>query len=162
MSNISLIAAIGKNNELGKDNKLIWNIPGDLKFFKEITMNHTIVMGYHTYESIGKVLPNRKNIILTSKDIEIENAYVYHNIDDMLNSQLKDNEELFIIGGSSLYNYFYSLADKMYLTLIDDECVYADSYFPIINNSDWKIEILDENEENNIKYKHVLYRRKKK
>ena len=159
MKNISLIAAIGKNNELGKNNKLIWNLPGDMKFFRETTTNHTVIMGYNTYLSIGRPLPNRRNVVLTSKDIDNENIYVYHKIDDLIKNEVKD-EEVFVIGGSSLYNYFYDLADKMYLTLIDDEDSMADTYFPNIDYNMWNQTLLLENEDNGIKYKHVLFERK--
>ena len=159
MKNISLIAAIGKNNELGKNNKLIWNLPGDMKFFRETTTNHTIIMGYNTYLSIGRALPKRRNVVLTSKDINDENIYVYHKIDDLIKNEVKD-EEVFIIGGASLYDYFYDLADKMYLTLIDDEDSMADTYFPNIDYNMWNQTLLLENEDNGIKYKHVLFERK--
>ena len=158
MKNISLIAAIGKNNELGKNNSLIWSLPGDMKFFRETTINHTIIMGYNTYLSIGKPLPKRRNIVLTSKNININDIVVYHNIDDLLKKEIS-NDEVFIIGGASIYNSFYSLANKMYLTLIDAEEKDADTYFPNINNDEWKQTLLLENEDNGIKYKHVLFER---
>ena len=158
MKNISLIAAIGKNNELGKNNTLIWKLPGDMKFFRETTINHTIIMGYNTYLSIGKPLPKRRNIVLTSKNININDIVVYHNIDDLLKKEIS-NDEVFIIGGASIYNSFYSLANKMYLTLIDAEEKDADTYFPNINNDEWKQTLLLENEDNGIKYKHVLFER---
>ena len=158
MKNISLIAAIGKNNELGKENKLIWNLPGDMKFFRETTNNHTVIMGYNTYLSIGRPLPNRRNVVLTSKDIDNENIYVYHKIGDLIKNEIKD-EEIFIIGGASMYNYFYDLASRMYLTLVDAEEKNADTYFPNINNNEWKQTFLLENEDNGIKYKHVLFER---
>ena len=134
---ISIIAAIGKNNELGKNNSLIWNLPGDLKFFKETTTNHSVIMGYNTYISIGKALPNRKNIVIVDdlKKISNDNLVIYDNMDELIQKELNNNEENFIIGGASLYNYFYNLADRMYLTLIDAEDKKADSYFPNINNN---------------------------
>ena len=160
---ISIIAAIGKNNELGKNNSLIWNLPGDLKFFKETTTNHSVIMGYNTYISIGKALPNRKNIVIVDdlKKISNDNLVIYDNMDELIQKELNNNEENFIIGGASLYNYFYNLADRMYLTLIDAEDKKADSYFPNINNNEWKKTILKENEDNGIKYKHVLFERLK-
>lgn len=160
---ITIIAAIGKNGELGKDNKLIWNIPNDLKFFKEKTLNHKVVMGYNTYMSIGHPLSNRENIVLVddiNKIKDTSNLIVYTNIEDLYNIELNTKEEIFIIGGSSLYSYFYKYASKMYLTLIDKECTSADVYFPNINDLEWNIKVLDICEENNIKYKHVLYERK--
>ena len=158
MKNISLIAAIGKNNELGKNNSLIWHLPGDLKFFKETTTNHPIIMGYNTFLSIGRALPNRRNIVLTSKDIKIDNVIVYHSIEELFESENSD-EEYFIIGGASLYKYFYEYASKMYLTLVDATDNEADTYFPNINQEEWKKTILLEREDNDIKYKHVLFER---
>ena len=157
---ISLIAAIGKNNELGKDNKLLWSLPNDLKFFKNVTNNHTVVMGYNTFESIGRILPNRRNIIITHKDIKIDGAIIYHSFDEVIEKELNSNDEIFIIGGASLYSYFYNLADRLYLTEIDDEAD-ADVFFPDIDKIEWEREIINDNEENKIKYKHVLYKRLK-
>lgn len=161
---ISIIAAIGRNGELGKNNSLIWDLPGDLKFFKEITSNHSVIMGLNTFLSIGKPLPNRKNIVLTDdlKKVNHEEIIKYDNIENLIRNELNNNSENFIIGGASLYNYFYNKADRMYLTLIDAEDEFADTYFPKINMSDWNQIILKENEDNGIFYKHVLFERKNK
>ena len=158
---ISIIAAIGKNGELGKNNNLIWHLPGDLKFFKEITTNHSIIMGLNTYNSIGKELPNRKNIVLTNDLNKIHNDKIikYDNIENLIQDELNNENENFIIGGASLYKYFYNLADRMYLTLIDGEDESADAYFPKIDYTKWKQTTIKENEDNGIKYKHVLFER---
>lgn len=158
---ITLIAAVGKNGELGKNNSLIWHLPGDLNFFKEITLNHKVVMGANTYLSIGKRLPNRKNVVLSHErlDLNDKEIIIYYDMEDMIEKEINNEEEIFIIGGASMYNYFYSLADRMYLTLIDDEDKDADTYFPNVDNSLWKQTIIKENEENGIKYKHVLFER---
>ena len=161
---ISIIAAIGKNGELGKNNALIWNLPRDLKFFKETTNHHKVIMGLNTYLSIGRPLPNRENIVL-SQDINAiknDNLTVYDNINKMIEMELSNNDETFIIGGASLYKYFYDIADRMYLTLIDAEDKEADTYFPKIDYDEWKMTKLYDNEENNIKYSHVLFERIKK
>lgn len=155
---ITLIAAIGKNNEIGLNNHLLWDLKEDLKFFKKVTQHHKVVMGLNTYLSIGKALPNRENIVLSDKDIELQNVKVYNNITDMINKEINTEEEVFVIGGSSLYNYFYPLADRMYLTLIDDTKD-ADTYFPKIDYSKWTTTVLGENIENNIKYTWVLFER---
>lgn len=155
---ISLIAAIGKNNELGKNNNLIWNLPNDLKFFKEKTLEHKIIMGLNTYNSIGKPLPRRKNIVITDKKIELPHEVtVYYDMEKLIENEINDKEEVFIIGGASLYNYFYNKADRMYLTLIEKEDEDATVYFPKIENDKWHKTILGYNEDNNIKYKHVLF-----
>lgn len=158
---ISIIAAIGKNGELGKNNSLIWNILGDLKFFKETTLNHKVIMGLNTYNSIGRELPKRKNIVLTDDLTKVCNDKVilYDNLEELIKNELNNNEENFIIGGASLYNYFYNYADRMYLTLIDEEDKDADTYFPEIQYNLWKQTELGKNEDNNIKYKHVLFER---
>lgn len=158
---ISIIAAIGKNGELGKNNKLIWNLPGDLKFFKDITTNHSVVMGLNTYNSIGFPLPKRKNIVITDDLNKINNEalVIYDNMDKLIENELKNDEENFIIGGASLYNYFYDLADKMYLTMIDAEDLEADTYFPKIDLKMWKQTTLGKNEDNGIKYTHKLFTR---
>ncbi len=158
---ISLIAAIGKNGELGKNNDLIWHIPGDLKFFKDTTINHKIIMGYNTYLSIGGHLPKRKNIVIVNDKTLINNEtiFVYDNLEELISKEIHDDEEVFIIGGASMYNYFYDKADKMYLTLIDAEDKEADVYFPKIDEDKWSQTILGENSDNGINYKHVLFER---
>ena len=93
---ISLIAAIGKNNELGKNNNLIWNLPNDLKFFKEKTLEHKIIMGLNTYNSIGKPLPRRKNIVITDKKIELPHEVtVYYDMEKLIENEINDKEEVF-------------------------------------------------------------------
>ena len=159
---ISLIAAIGKNNELGKNNNLIWHLKGDLKFFKEITSNHTIVMGRKTFESLPKMLPNRHHIVISSGNNFDKEIEVFKSIDEFLEKYKEYEEEIFVIGGASIYKSFLEYANKMYLTEINAEDKNADVYFPKFDKSLWNKEyISDEKEENNIKYKHVLYRRLK-
>ena len=158
---ISIIAAIGKNNELGKKNDLIWDLPSDLQFFKRTTLNHPVVMGLNTYKSIGRPLPNRENIVLSDKPIEDENITIYNDINKLTSDLSNDLDEYFIIGGASLYSYYYPLADKMYLTLIDAEDKEADVYFPKIDDSEWDTKIIDYNKENNISYNHVEFTRKR-
>lgn len=157
----SIIAAIGKNNELGKDNDLIWHLKGDLKFFKETTTGKKIIMGRRTFLSLPKMLPNRHHIVLSSHNDFPSEVEVYKSIKELLNKYDNIDEEIFIIGGSSIYKEFIELSSKMYLTHIDDECKDADVFFPNFNKEDYDIELLLENEEDGIKYKHVLYNKKK-
>lgn len=158
---LSIIAAIGRNNELGKDNQLIWHLPGDLRFFKETTMGKTIVMGHNTFLSLPRKLVNRHYIVLTSKNIDLgEDIQVYHNMDDMLDGIQSNDEEVFVIGGASVYRQSIDKCDKLYLTEIDAEAE-ADVYFPTFNHDDYTGEVIDQQEENGIKYKHMVYRRKK-
>lgn len=158
--NINMLAAIGKNNELGKNNQLIWNIKEDLKFFKETTMGYPVVMGKNTFLSLPKVLPGRSNIVISSTDIRNNEIEIYKSIREFLLSYKDYKNEVFIIGGASIYEQFLDLANKLYLTEIDAECMDADVYFPKFNKSDWNKEILAEKEQNSLKYKHVLYKRK--
>lgn len=136
---ISLIAAIGKNNELGKDNTLLWHLPADMKHFKEITTLHPVIMGRKTFESIGKPLPNRRNIVITrnvnyKKDLPAEAGGVelVYSLNEALDLFPDQNEEIFIIGGAELYRQTMPVADKLYITHIDVEDKDADAFFPEI------------------------------
>ena len=154
---INIIAAVGKNLELGKDNKLIWPIKEDLIYFKEKTLNKTVVMGENTYNSIGKPLPNRNNIVLSYDKKEIKDVIVINNYKDIFNLNEK---EIFIIGGESIYKLFLPYADNLYLTEIEKEEKNADTYFPKFDKNHYKKEIIKEvNEE--IKYSFVLYKKRK-
>lgn len=158
--NINLIAAIGKNNELGMNNDLIWRIKEDLQFFKQTTMGHPVVMGRKTYESLPKILPGRKNIVISTSEIINNEIEIYKSIKEFLVKYQNTDDEIFIIGGASIYKSFIDLATKMYLTEIEKEEINADVYFPKFNPDDWNKEIISKHDENNIKYNHVLYKRK--
>ena len=161
MDNLVLIGAIGKHNELGKNNKLIWYIPDDLKFFKDTTINHTIVMGYNTFISLPKLLVDRKHIVLTHKDIELPNGVIKFNNKESVIKYIKSlNEEVFIIGGASIYKEFIDESNKMILTEIDAVDKNADKFFPRFNKNDWNKRIIKEGEYKTLKYKHVEYTRK--
>jgi dihydrofolate reductase len=160
MNTLTIIAAIGKNNELGYKNDLIWHLPDDLKFFREKTTGKTIVMGYNTFLSLPKLLPNRKHIVLSSDKLDIKDVTSFTNLEDLIKFIKEIDEEVFIIGGASLYKQFIGLVDKMYLTEVESEFKEADVYFPEFNKDEWeRIELL-ENENNNIKFKHIEYRKK--
>lgn len=159
--NINLIAAIGKNNELGINGDLIWKLPSDMKFFKNITMGHPIVMGRKTFESLPKVLPGRKNIVISrNTDILNKEIELYKSIKEFLLVYSNYNEEIFVIGGASIYQQFIDIATKMYLTEIDEVEPNAVVFFPRFEKDEWNCEKLSELEEQNIKYRHVLYKRK--
>ncbi len=156
---ITLIAAVGKNNELGKNNGLIWNLPNDLKFFREKTLNKTVVMGRKTFDSIGRPLPKRKNIVISrNKNLFIENVEVYYSVEDVLN-KFKD-EEIIIIGGENIYKQLIDIADKIYLTEVDARDNSADSYFPSFDKTKFKKTVISSNSDNGINYTHVLYKKK--
>ncbi|MEX2029326.1 MAG: dihydrofolate reductase [Candidatus Paceibacterota bacterium] len=130
---ISLIAAIGKNNELGKGNTLLWHMPADMKHFGEITSLHPVVMGRKTFESIGRPLPNRRNIVIT-RDVNYKQkgVEVVNSLAGALDLFPNQNEEIFIIGGAEIYKQTMPIADKLYITHIDAEEREADAFFPEI------------------------------
>lgn len=135
---ISIIVAIAQNRAIGFENKLIYWLPNDLKRFKALTTGHTIIMGRRTFESLPKgALPNRRNIVLTRQNIEFPGAERYASLEAAL-AQCKDDEEVFIIGGASVYQEAMSLADKLYITLIKDTPEQADAFFPEIDPSVWR------------------------
>lgn len=159
MAKIILIAAVGKNGELGKDNNLIWHLKEDLKFFKENTMGHKIVMGYNTFLSLPKLLPGRIHLVLTHRNIEIDNVLVFNDFNKLLAYINSLDEEVYIIGGASIYKLFIPYADELLLTEINAECLNADVYFPEWNKEEYDKEILNKVEEE-IPYQHIRYRRK--
>ncbi len=130
---ITLIAAMSENRVIGKDNALPWHIPEDLKRFKEITSGHPVIMGRKTYESIGRLLPNRTNIIITrDPNYDIKEAVITHSLDDALEKAKQSpggDFEIFVIGGGQVFEQAISLADKLYLTIVH-ATIKGDSYFP--------------------------------
>lgn len=131
---ISLIAAIGQNHELGRDNKLLWHIPEDMKRFKHLTTGHVVIMGRKTYESIGRTLPNRVNIIITKdQTYQAPNCLIAHSLDEAIEfAKNKEKEEIFIIGGGQIYTEAMKYANKLYLTVIEMNFD-ADTFFPDFN-----------------------------
>jgi len=160
---IGIIAAIGKNNELGKDNKLIWHIPDDMKFFKKTTLNHKVIMGLNTYNSLPKKgLLGREMIVLTKEKREdLENVKFVTDINKLIEEYIDSEEEVFIIGGASIYEQFLPYAKYMYLTEIDLECIDADVFFPKFNKSNWNSDLVEEGNSNNIDYKIYKYIKKR-
>jgi len=152
---ISIIAAMGQNNGIGKNNKLLWHIPGDLKHFKEITSGNIVVMGRKTYESIGRPLPNRTNIIITKNNkFKAEDCLIKNSFNEVLEeAKSYKDKEIFIIGGGQIYKQALPHTDKLYLTIVDDE-VQADTFFP--DYSQFK-NIISEKvfEEKGLKYKFI-------
>ena len=132
----SIVVAIAKNNAIGKNNQLLWHLPKDLKHFKEITSGHTIIMGRKTYESVGKPLPNRRNIIITRQNITIDGCEVVNSIDEAL-KLCAGEDEVFIVGGAEIYKQAISLTDRIYLTIVHQEFE-GDTYFPEIKGDAWK------------------------
>ncbi len=161
---LSIIVAKAKNNTIGKDNKLLWHIPDDLRRFKELTTNQNIIMGRKTFESIGKILPNRKHIIFSQNPdfkIDNENIEIVHSM-LQIQQYIEDENENFVIGGAMIYNLLMPYVTKMYVTEIDKDFE-GDTVFPRINTEVWQ-EVSREDgpkdEENDFKYQYVVYKRK--
>lgn len=155
---ISIIAAIGKNRELGKDNKLLWQIPSDMKRFKDLTTGNVVIMGRKTYESLPekyRPLPDRLNIIITrDSNYSASGANVYNSIETAIEEARKTNKEIFIIGGAQIYLLGIKYAEKLYLTLVDKEYPEADAFFP--DYADFgKMIYEQENRSGELKYKYV-------
>ena len=133
---ISIIAAVAQNNAIGLDNKLIWHLPADLQFFKRTTLNCTIVMGRKTFDSIGKALPKRKNIVISSNpQLIAPGCTVVQNLSEAL--RLADSEEVFIVGGANIYEQSMSIAHQLYITHVHHH-FNADTFFPAIDLKIWK------------------------
>ena len=155
--NISIIAAVGKNLELGKNNELIWHFKEDMKFFKQTTTGHTVIMGRKTFESLPKALANRRNIVITTNsNYKAEGIETFTSIDEAL-AMCSDDNEVFVIGGGKIYELMLPYANKLYITEIDDLCSDADTFFPAFDKSIYQKEIIAEYKVNDIKFSHVLY-----
>lgn len=163
---IKIIAAIGKNNELGKNNNLIWHLPGDLKFFKMQTEGKTVAMGRNTFNSLPKKLSNRRHIVLSDVDEfnkDTSDVQVLFNANEFVRCCLLKAEEddVYIIGGASIYKMFIGFADEIYLTEIDAEAN-ADVYFPKFDKNVFDKEILGNDESLGISYSFARYYNRKK
>jgi dihydrofolate reductase len=163
MKKISIIVAIDENRGIGKDNKLLWHIPADLKRFREITTGHTVIMGKNTYLSLpGGPLKNRRNIVITdSRNDRFVGCEVVFSIREALDS-CDDDRENFVIGGASVYRQFLPYASRLYLTLVR-KCFEADTFFPDIDPDEWE-EISREVPENILEhefsYEFIVLQRK--
>lgn len=134
---ISIIAAIAQNHAIGLNNQLIWHLPDDLQFFKKTTLNCSIIMGRKTFDSIGKALPKRKNIIISSNlNFKVPNGFVVKNMQEALT--IADSEEVFIVGGASIYEQSMLIANKMYITKVHHSFK-GDTFFPEIDPKVWQV-----------------------
>lgn len=134
---LSLIAAMARNRAIGRDNRLPWHLPDDLKRFRRLTMGAPVIMGRKTYDSIGRPLPGRRNIVVTRQpDAAWSGCTVAHSLDEAI-ALARDAEEQFVMGGAELYRLALPRADRLYLTLIDADCA-GDAYFPEIDMSAWR------------------------
>lgn len=153
---ISIIAVIGKNRELGKDNHLLWHIPGDLKRFRALTTGHPVIMGRKTFESIGHALPGRTNFVI-SRSMNRSDVTVVSSLDEAFKKaqSAPGGEEQFVIGGSQIYAQAIGRADRLYLTVVDARAPDADVFFP--DYSRFTRVISEEpQEENGIRYTHLI------
>lgn len=158
---VSAIVAVSTNNAIGKNNQLLWHLPADLKHFKQITTGHTVIMGRKTFDSVGKPLPNRRNIIVTRQTIQIEGCEIVSSVEAAL-ALCADEEEVFIVGGAEIYRLAMPLTNRIYLTRVHKEFE-ADTFFPEIDENDWKItsqEDFDADEKNNIPYSYITLDRR--
>lgn len=159
---ISFLWAEDKKGVIGKNNQLPWRLPEDLTYFKRTTMGHPIVMGRKTYESIGKPLPGRTNIVLTRDErFQAEGCLIFKTKTELLKWIRENNDEVFITGGAAIFGLFMEEADRLYVTKIHEEFD-GDTYFPLIDWSEWKL-ISNEkgikNKENPYDYEFRIYER---
>lgn len=156
---LSLIVAMASNRTIGINNQMPWHLSADLKKFKSITMGQPIIMGRKTYESIGRPLPGRKNIVI-SRDLhyQLPGCFVFNDLDSALTS-CKDADEVFVIGGATLYEATLDLADRLYITLIQKEFT-GDTWFPEVKHEQWhettREDIVDDNSVN-FEYSFIVY-----
>lgn len=177
---LSLIVAVAQDNAIGRNNGLLWHISEDLKYFKATTTGHPVIMGRKTYESIGRPLPGRRNIVVTKgvagpdgktvanipvpeiKNPQTTSFEISNNLDETVSAAKNSEEEFFVMGGGMLYKQTFPNADKLYITEIYAAAEDADTFFPEINRDEWVLESASErltDAENGIDYRFVIYRR---
>lgn len=158
---LAMIAAVGKNRELGKKGGLVFHIPGDLRFFKETTMGHPVFMGLNTWNSLPKKLPGREHYVLAPSEDDVPSEV---NAVTDLNQFIKDwqekPEKIFVIGGGSVYAQTIDFCDEIYLTEVDGEDKEADVFFPDFDKTKFTKKIIKKGQDNDLTYSHVLYTRK--
>lgn len=160
---ISLMWAMDNNRVIGKNNQLPWHLPEDLKFFKRTTIGHSIAMGRKTWDSIGRPLPGRENIVITrNSEFTCEGCTVLNSIEDLLEYSQQKNDEIFVIGGAEIFKLILPSADKLYLTRIYDEFE-GDTFFPVLNMEEWTLlshEKGIKDEKNPYDYEFMIYERR--
>ena len=158
---ISLIAAMDKNRAIGIENRLPWHLPADLQHFKRVTMGKPVIMGRNTYESIGKPLPGRLNIVVTRDTAyQAPGCTLAHSFEDAID-KAGEQEEIMIMGGASFYEHTIDKADRLYLTFVDTE-VQGDAFFPAWNDGEWQEverESHQADEKNGFNYEFVTLQR---
>ena len=161
MNMLSIIACISKDNRaIGYQNRLLYHLPSDMVRFRELTTGHTIVMGRKTFESLPNgALPHRRNIVVSRSMKELEGCEVYPNLEAALKAA-ESPQETFIIGGASIYHQALPAAQKLYLTIVDQEPEQADTFFPAINYSAWEMTEKEMRNENGLSFSFLTYIRK--
>lgn len=155
----SLIACIGKNHELGKNNQLIFHLKDDMQFFRNTTMGHKVVMGRKTWESLPDKLPNRENIVISSHDFPGPDLII-HDPGHFISAYQNSAEEIFIIGGGTIYAKFLPYAKHLYLTEIDTSVPDADTFFPNFDKSQYSKELIKKGKEDDLAYSITKYTKK--
>ncbi|MEH3115605.1 dihydrofolate reductase [Pedobacter terrae] len=136
---LSIAVAIGENYAIGKNNQLLWHMPADLKFFKQTTSGHTVIMGRKTFDSVGKPLPNRRNIVITrDTQLKIEGVEVLNSLEEALAFTKTEEKQVFIVGGAEIYKQALPKTQTLYLTTIHHSFE-ADTFFPEIDRKEWKV-----------------------
>lgn len=160
---ISLIWAMDENRVIGYQNQLPWRLPEDLKFFKRVTIGHPIVMGRKTFESIGKPLPNRENIVLTREQgYRCEGCTVMNSMEEFREYAKHKEEELFVIGGAEIFKEILPEADRLYLTMIHHQFE-GDTFFPVFDIEKWDLQMREvgpKDEKNPYEYEFLIFERK--
>lgn len=155
-----MIAAIGRNNELGKNNDLIWHLPKDLKFFSQQTKGAKMVMGRKTFDSLPGMLPGRHHIVISRSNPDLpKEVEVFSSVEDFMNAYQQNDETIFCIGGAQMYANMLPYADTLVLTEIDDSCD-ADVYFPMFNKDEYTRTSIGKENENGLCYEWVRYDKK--
>ncbi|MED3572073.1 dihydrofolate reductase [Cytobacillus praedii] len=160
---ISLMWAMDNNHVIGYNNQLPWHLPEDLKFFKRTTMGHPIAMGRKTWDSIGRPLPGRDNIVITrNPEFLCEGCTVLNSVEALLEFSQQNADEIFVIGGAEIFKLILPYADKLYLTRIYDEFK-GDTFFPELNMEEWSLLSREQgikDEKNPYDYEFMIYERK--
>lgn len=162
---INIIVATGENLEIGKNNQLLWHMPADLKFFKQTTSGHTIIMGRKTFDSVGRALPNRRNIVISRNvDLKIDGVEVVNSLEGALKIVENEPHPIFIVGGAEIYKQAIPITDKIYLTTVHQKFD-ADTFFPELKENDWEVESksnFQSDEKNQYNYTISVLKRKQK
>jgi len=160
---LCIAVAVGENLAIGKNNQLLWHMPADLKFFKQTTLGHPVVMGRKTFDSVGKPLPNRRNIVVTrDPELEIEGVEIVNSLDEALEITKNEEKPVFIVGGAEIYRQALPKTDTLYLTTIH-HTFDADTFFPEFDRDEWEVinkEPHQADEKNKYDYTFEVLRRK--